>query len=69
MLHPVEMVKLDDGNDELQIGEVDVFVGPNYVLSVRHRTHSVRRRAGALPSASRELLRHGAGLRALRADR
>ena len=61
VLHPVEMVKLDDGSDELKIGEVDVFVGPNYVLTVRHRTQlgfaAVRARTEREP----ELLRHGAG--------
>src|SRR6478752_5890127 len=35
VLHPAEIVKLDDGTDELKIGEVDLFVGPNYVLTVR----------------------------------
>ena len=29
----------DDGSEDLVVGEVDIFVGPNYVLSVRHRTH------------------------------
>jgi magnesium transporter len=61
VLHPVEMVKLEDGTDDLQIGEVDIFVGRNYVLTVRHRTQmgfsSVRARAEREP----ELLRHGAG--------
>lgn len=47
--------------DELQAGEMNIFVGRNYVLSVR--THSeqgfqeVRRRSEREP----ELLRHGAG--------
>jgi magnesium transporter len=61
VLHPVEIVKLDDGTDDLKIGEVDIFVGPNYVLTVRHRTQlgfaSVRARTEREP----ELLRHGAG--------
>ena len=69
VLHPVEMVKLDDGTDDLLVGEVDIFVGRNYVLSVRHRTQlgfaAVRARAEREP----ELLRHGAGVRVLRADR
>ena len=47
--------------DELKIGEVDIFVGRNYVLSVRqHSEHGflgVRARAEREP----ELLRHGAG--------
>jgi magnesium transporter len=50
-----------DGSGELQIGEVDLFVGRNYVLSVRHRTPKgfaeVRHRCEREP----ELLQHGAG--------
>jgi magnesium transporter len=61
VLHPVEIVKPDDGAEELKIGEVDIFVGPNYVLTVRHRTQlgfaAVRARTEREP----ELLRHGAG--------
>jgi magnesium transporter len=60
VLHPVEKSKREDGSEELLIGEVDVFVGPNYVLSVRHRTKlgfgAVRTRAEREP----HLLRHGA---------
>ena len=47
--------------DELRVGEVHVFVGPNFVLSVRNRSAQnflgVRRRCEREP----ELLRHGAG--------
>ena len=47
--------------DELNLGEVDIFVGPNYVLSVRSRTErgfqDVRSRAEREP----ELLKHGSG--------
>jgi len=61
VLQPVEKVKHDDGTSELVVGEVDVFVGQNYVLSVRHRTQhgfgAVRTRAEREP----ELLKHGAG--------
>jgi magnesium transporter len=61
VLHPAELAKLDDGTEELRIGEVDVFVGPNYVLTVRHRTQigfsAVRARTEREP----ELLRRGAG--------
>lgn len=61
VLHPVEIVKLDDGTDDLRIGEVAVFVGNNYVLTVRHRTQlgfaAVRARTEREP----ELLSHGAG--------
>jgi magnesium transporter len=62
VLHPVEMVKADDGTaDELRVGEVDIFVGLNYVLTVRHRTQvgfaAVRARTEREP----ELLSRGAG--------
>jgi magnesium transporter len=47
--------------DELNVGEVDIFVGPNYVLSVRTRTErgfqDVRSRAEREP----QLLKHGSG--------
>jgi magnesium transporter len=61
VLHPVELIRNAAGAEELKIGEVDVFVGRNYVLTVRHRTQlgfaPVRARAEREP----ELLRHGAG--------
>ena len=47
--------------DELRAGEIHVFAGQNYVLSVRHRTErgfqDVRARAEREP----ELLKHGSG--------
>src|SRR5262245_10746314 len=47
--------------EELKTGEIHVFAGPNYVLSVRHRTErgfqDVRARAEREP----ELLKHGSG--------
>jgi magnesium transporter len=50
-----------DGTNDLNVGEVDVFVGPNYVLSVRNRSQAgflgVRARCEREP----ELLRTGAG--------
>jgi magnesium transporter len=56
VLHSIEV---RDG--ELVQGEVDVFVGPNYILSVRQRTEqgfaAVRTRTESEP----ELLRHGSG--------
>jgi magnesium transporter len=55
VLHTVEL----SATDELVVGEVDVFVGPNFVLSVRNRTQQgflgVRARAEREP----HLLRHG----------
>jgi magnesium transporter len=56
VLHTVEL----EGKG-LRVGEVDVFAGPNYVLSVRSRTKrgfaDVRARCETEP----ELLRHGSG--------
>lgn len=47
--------------DDIHVAEVDIFVGPNYVLSVRRDTEAgfvpVRERAEREP----ELLRHGSG--------
>jgi len=61
VLHPAELVKAEDGSETIKIGEVDIFVGRNYVLTVRHRTQigfaAVRARTEREP----ELLRHGAG--------
>ncbi|HEY1327246.1 MAG TPA: magnesium/cobalt transporter CorA [Casimicrobiaceae bacterium] len=61
VLHPVEIEKADDGTESFNVGEVDIFVGPNYVLSVRHRTKvgfaAVRARTEREP----ELLKHGSG--------
>src|SRR5205085_4970565 len=60
VLHTVESV-VPDTQGELVVGEVDLFVGKNYILSVRHRTQrgfaDVRARCEREP----ELLRHGAG--------
>ena len=57
VLHLIE--RAPDG--ELQIGEVDIFAGRNYVLSIRNHNPrgflSVRRRCEEEP----ELLRHGTG--------
>ena len=51
----------DPGQPGLVVGELDIFVGPNYILSVRHRTKqgfaSVRARCEREP----ELLRFGSG--------
>lgn len=59
VLHTVE--ERADGSGELEVGEVDIFVGANYVLSVRHRARQgyveVRQRCEREP----ELLRLGAG--------
>jgi magnesium transporter len=55
----LQTIRIKDG--ELESGEVDLFVGPNFILSIRHNTEpgfaAVRARAESEP----ELLRHGAG--------
>ena len=52
---------IEPDGDDLRVGEVDAFVGPNYVLSVRHRSErgfaDVRARCEREP----DLLRHGSG--------
>ena len=49
VLHVIEIV-----NDELVVGEVDIFAGPNYVLSVRnHAERGFARRARALRARAR----------------
>ncbi len=56
VLHVVERA-----GEELRVGEVSIFTGPNYVLSIRNRTEQgflgVRARCEREP----ELLRHGSG--------
>jgi magnesium transporter len=56
VMHVVEL-----HGDEIHVGEVDIFVGPNYILSVRQGTElgfqQVRDRAESEP----ELLRNGSG--------
>jgi magnesium transporter len=48
-------------DDELQVGEVAIFVGSNYVLSVRHRTQKGFAEVRARTEREPELLRHGSG--------
>jgi len=57
-LHTVEAVD-DDGT--LAVGEVDIFVGGNYILSVRHRTQKGFAEVRARTEREPELLSHGAG--------
>ncbi len=56
VLHTIEVA-----GDELKTGEVNIFVGPNYVVSVRQHSErgflDVRARAEREP----ELLKHGSG--------
>lgn len=50
-----------DSDEKLIVGEVDIFVGMNYVLSVRHRTQRGFAEVRARCEREPELLRHGAG--------
>ena len=56
VLHNPELAQ-----DELNVGEVDIFIGPNYILSVRNNVEqgfaAVRERCEREP----ELLKHGSG--------
>jgi magnesium transporter len=56
VLHVIELRQ-----GEVHVGEIDIFIGPNYILSVRQRTEhgfgEVRARAESEP----ELLKNGAG--------
>jgi magnesium transporter len=47
--------------DEIKVGEVGVFVGPNYVLSVRRRTERGFQEVRARAEREPELLRYGSG--------
>lgn len=61
VLHTIEREKDEAGDEIYTTGEVDIFVGPNYVLTVRHRTQvgfaAVRARSEREPA----LLSHGSG--------
>jgi len=50
---------LEYEGDELHAGEVDIFVGRNYVLSVRNRTREGFFRVRARAESEPHLLRHG----------
>jgi len=56
VLHTIEVE-----NDTLHIGEVDVFVGTNYVLSARNRTHHGFTEVRARCELEPHLLKFGSG--------
>jgi magnesium transporter len=56
VLHTIEVV-----GGELKIGEVDIFVGTNYVLSVRRGSERGFQEVRARAEREPELLRHGSG--------
>jgi magnesium transporter len=57
VLHTVEFTP----TDEIKIGEVDIFVGRNYVLSVRSRTERGFKEVRARAERDPALLKHGSG--------
>jgi magnesium transporter len=57
VLHTVEFTPID----EIKVGEVDIFVGRNYVLSVRSRTERGFKEVRARAERDPELLKHGSG--------
>jgi magnesium transporter len=57
VLHTVEFTPID----EIKIGEVDIFVGRNYVLSVRSRTERGFKEVRARAERDPELLKFGSG--------
>jgi magnesium transporter len=61
VLQPVEIVKHDDGSEELSVGEVALFVGANYILSVRKNVRQGFQAVRARTEREPELLRHGSG--------
>jgi magnesium transporter len=56
VLHTIEV-----GGDELRVGEVDIFVGRNYVVSVRSHTERGFQDVRARCEHEPELLRNGSG--------
>lgn len=56
VLHMIEIV-----NDELVVGEVDIFAGPNYILSVRNRAEKGFTEVRARCEREPDLLRLGSG--------
>jgi magnesium transporter len=62
VLHPAELEPAaDGGGGDIKIGEVDVFVGQHYVLTVRHRTQMGFAAVRARTEREPELLRRGSG--------
>jgi magnesium transporter len=52
---------IEETPDGLRVGEVDIFAGPNYILSVRTRTERGFQDVRARTEAEPKLLSHGSG--------
>ena len=61
VLHNTEVLRSGESPYELKIGEVDLFVGRNYVLSVRNQAEPGFKEVRARCEREPELLRYGAG--------
>ena len=57
----VVMRTIEVAGDDLKLGEIDVFAGANYILSVRHGTERGFKEVRARCEREPELLRHGSG--------
>lgn len=55
----LQMIEIVEG--ELRVGEVDIFAGPNYILSVRTKAEKGFREVRARCEREPELLMHGSG--------
>jgi magnesium transporter len=55
----LQIVEIVDG--ELRVGEIDIFAGPNYILSVRSKAEKGFREVRARCEREPELLKHGSG--------
>ena len=61
VLHNTEVLKSNGAASELKIGEVNLFAGKNYVLSVRNNAEPGFREVRARCEREPENLRHGSG--------
>jgi magnesium transporter len=61
VLHNIEVLRTPEAPGELKIGEVDLFVGRNYVLSVRNQAEPGFREVRARCEREPELLKLGSG--------
>ncbi len=59
-MHTIE-ASPERSEEPLSVGELDIFVGTNYVLAVRHRTAKGFAEVRARCEREPELLRHGSG--------
>jgi len=61
VLHNIEVLRTPEAPGELKVGEVNLFAGKNYVLSVRNQAEPGFREVRARCEREPELLRHGSG--------